>query len=271
MEELRGITDVKRSDINVNVQGINHFTWLSDAWYKNINLIDVYREFCDKYYETGYIKDESNHWMNSSFACAQRVKFDLFKRYGSIAAAGDRHLAEFMPGKMYLADPDTVHEWMFGLTTVEWRKDDLKKRLEKSKKLISGEEKFEIKKTGEEGVHMMQAICGERTLVSNVNLPNIGQAPDLPMGAVVETNAVFRHNTVTPLCAGKMSNEIGAMVSRHVKNHQTILKAALTKNKDLAFTAFVNDPLVTCSYKDAKVLFDEMLQNTKKYLPGWEI
>ncbi|MGN0149826.1 MAG: alpha-glucosidase/alpha-galactosidase [Clostridia bacterium] len=271
LEELRGITDVKRSDINVNVQGINHFTWLSDAWYKNINLIDVYREFCDKYYETGYIKDESNHWMNSSFACAQRVKFDLFKRYGSIAAAGDRHLAEFMPGKMYLADPDTVHEWMFGLTTVEWRKNDLKKRLEKSKKLISGEEKFEIKKTGEEGVHMMQAICGERTLVSNVNLPNIGQAPDLPMGAVVETNAVFRHNTVTPLCAGKMSNEIGAMVSRHVKNHKTILKAALTKNKDLAFTAFINDPLVTCSYKDAKVLFDEMLQNTKKYLPGWEI
>ena len=31
-----------------------------------------------------------------------RVKFDLFLRYGSIAAAaGDRHLAEFMPGDPY--------------------------------------------------------------------------------------------------------------------------------------------------------------------------
>jgi alpha-galactosidase len=271
LDEFRGIKDVQRGDINVNVQGINHFTWLSSAWYKDINLMDVYREFCDKYYETGFIKDESNHWMNSSFACAQRVKLDLFKRYGSIAAAGDRHLAEFMPGKMYLANPDTAHEWMFDLTSVAWRKDDLKKRLEKSKRLVSGEEKFEIKKTGEEGVHMMQAICGERTLVSNVNLPNIGQAPDLPIGAVVETNAVFRHNTVTPLCAGKMSNEINAMVSRHVKNHRTILTAALMKNKELAFTAFINDPLVTCSYKDAKTLFDEMLTNTKKYLPDWDI
>lgn len=271
LEELRGIKNVKRSDINVNVQGINHFTWLSEAWYKDINLMDVYHEFCDKYYESGYIKDESNHWMNSSFECAQRVKFDLFRRYGSIAAAGDRHLAEFMPGKMYLADPDTVHEWMFGLTSVKWRKDDLKKRLDRSKRLVSGEEKFEIKKTGEEGVHMMQALCGERTLVTNVNLPNTGQLPDFPIGSVTETNAVFRHNTVTPLCAGKMTNEIGAMVSRHIKNHRTILKAALTKNKELAFTAFINDPLVTCSYKDAKVLFDEMLRNTKKYLPGWEI
>lgn len=43
--------------------------------------------------------------MNSSFACANRVKFDLFLRYGCIAAAGDRHLAEFMPGKTYLKAP----------------------------------------------------------------------------------------------------------------------------------------------------------------------
>ena len=95
--------------------------------------------------------------------------------------------------------------------------------------------------------------------------------PDLPLGAVVETNAVFRHNTVTPLCAGKMTNEISSMVLRHVKNHRTVLSAALTHDKELAFTAFINDPLVTCSYKDAKALFDEMLRNTKKYLPDWDI
>lgn len=271
LKEMRGIEGLKRNDINVNVQGINHFTWLSSAWYRDINLMEVYREFVDKHYEKGFMLDESNHWMNSSFACAHRVKFDLFRRYGSIAAAGDRHLAEFMPGKMYLADPDTAHEWMFDLTSVQWRKDDLKKRLERSKRLASGEEKFELKKTGEEGVHMMQALAGEGTLVSNVNMPNIGQAPDLPMGTVVETNAVFRHNTVTPLCAGKMLNEISAMVSRHTRNHRTILNAALKKDKELAFTAFINDPLVTCSYADAKALFDEMLKNTKKYLPGWEL
>lgn len=271
LREIRGIEGLRRDDININVHGINHFTWLSSAWHKNIDLMPIYREFADKHYDKGFMLDESNHWMNSSFACAHRVKFDLFRRYGEIAAAGDRHLAEFMPGKMYLASPETAHEWMFDLTTVAWRKDDLKKRLERSKKLVSGEEKFELKKTGEEGVHMMQALAGEGTLVSNVNLPNIGQSPDLPMGAVVETNAVFRHNTVTPICAGKMPNEINAMVSRHVRNHRTILSAALRHDKELAFTAFINDPLVTCSYADARKLFDEMLKNTKKYLPGWEI
>lgn len=271
LEDIRGITGVTRDDININVQGINHFTWLNSAWYRDINLMEVYKEYTDKYYETGHIKDEKNHWMNSSFNSANRIKFDLFKKYGSIAAAGDRHLAEFMPGKMYLADPETVAEWKFGLTTVKWRKENLKERLERSKKLVSGEEKLELKNTGEEGINMMQALAGFKTLVSNVNLPNIGQMDGLPMGAVVETNAVFRHNTVSPVAAGRMTHEVEALVNRHIANHKTILKAALTCDKDLAFKAFINDPLMTASVKDAKVLFDEMLQNTKKYLPNWDI
>ena len=36
------------------------------------------------------------NWANACFACSHGVKFDLFRRYGMIAAAGDRHLAEFM-------------------------------------------------------------------------------------------------------------------------------------------------------------------------------
>ncbi len=267
LKEMRGIENVERKDINVNVQGINHFTWLSSGYYRNIDLLEVYREFVDKYYESGFEgMDEKDHWMNSTFACAHRVKFDLFRRYGQIAAAGDRHLAEFMPGKMYLADPETVKEWKFGLTTVEWRKNDLKERLAKSKRLVSGEEKFELTQTGEEGVNMMQALSGYKTLVSNVNIPNIGQCPDLPIGAVTETNAVFRHNTVTPVCAGAMPNEIHAMVSRHVHNHATIMRASAEHDMDAAFTAFINDPLVTCSYSDAKKLFNEMVENTRKYI-----
>ena len=61
--------------------------------------------------------------MNASFETKNRVKFDLFRRYGLIAAAGDRHLAEFMPGDEYLKDPDTVASWGFKLTTVDSRKE----------------------------------------------------------------------------------------------------------------------------------------------------
>ena len=64
--------------------------------HKGIDLFPVCKEYIDAHYEEGH-HERDKHWMNSSFECAHRVKFDLFRRYGMIAAAGDRHLAEFMP------------------------------------------------------------------------------------------------------------------------------------------------------------------------------
>ena len=74
--------------------------------------------------------------MNSVFDCAHRVKMDLFRKYGWIAAAGDRHLAEFMPGDECLRDPATVQGWKFSLTSVDWRKEDLQKRLARARACI---------------------------------------------------------------------------------------------------------------------------------------
>ena len=43
------------------------------------------------------------------------------------------------------------------------------------------------------------------------------------------------------------------------------------KNLDKAFKAFVANPLVDISLKDAKDLFNEMTNNTKKYLTAYGI
>lgn len=267
--ELRGVEKPERAEIDVNVVGVNHFTWLTKAQYKNIDLFPMYRELVDKYYESGYVNGGDKNWMNNSFECAQRVKFDLFKRFGYIAAAGDRHLAEFCPGKWYLADPECVREWKFGLTTVNWRKKDLKQRLEKSARLVSGEEKFKMNDTGEDGVKQIRALLGLGNLVTNVNLPNRGQIPNLPLGAVVETNARFAANTVTPVFAGNLPETVYPLVARISGEQQMLTEAALTRNLDLAFAAFTNDPLVTVSPSDAKKLFDEMIENTRAYLADY--
>ena len=271
LQDIKGIQNASREDIHINVLGVNHFTWIDRASYKGMNLIEIYREFADKYYEEGYEGTDKGHWMNNSFASAQRVKFDLFKRLGVIAAAGDRHLAEAVPGYWYLKNPETVSSWKFGLTTVEWRKEDLKQRLEKSRKLVNGEEEFKLKETGEEGVKQIKALLGLQELITNVNMPNMGQMKDVPIGAVVETNALFRRDSVTPIMAGKLPASVHSLVIRQVENQETILKAALNKDKKLAFAAFTNDPLVAIPIDEAEKLFNEMLQNTKKYLPGWDI
>ena len=128
-----------------------------------------------------------------------------------------------------------------------------------------------LKDTGEEGVMMMEALLGFGDMVTNVNLPNIGQISNLPLGAVVETNATFTAGGVKPVMAGDIPKNIYALIARIVGEQEMVLEAAVTRNLDLAFEAFANDPLVTINRDDAKILFDEMIENTKSYLTMYNI
>lgn len=273
VEETFGITGIERKDIHVNVLGINHFTWFDYASYEGIDLFPVYREYIEKHFEEGY-KENDGNWANASFECKHRVKFDLFRRYGMIAAAGDRHLAEFMPGDEYLKDPETVAGWDYGLTTVEWRKEDLKNRLEKSRRLLEENEEVELKPTGEEGILLIRALCGLDRMVSNVNIPNTNhQIPNLPADAIVETNAVFERDAIRPLIAGNLPENVKALIMPHIENHEYTLEAALACDKELVVRAFLNDPNVRsakCSEEKVRKLVDDMIQGTMEYLPeGW--
>ena len=268
-----GVSDIKRPDIHVNVVGINHFTWFTKASWRNHDLFPIYADFIDKHYEEGY-NDPDRNWANSSFNCAHRVKFDLFRRFGAIAAAGDRHLAEFMPGDTYLKDPATVESWKFGLTTVDWRKNDLKARLARSAKLAAGEEQVDLKPTGEEGILLIKALCGIGRLVSNVNVPNYaGQIPNISRDTVVETNAVFSYDSISPMYAGPVPEQVLNLLAPHIENQRDILEASLNCDFDLALTAFMRDPLVAgrITKEQGASLLHDMISNTAAYLPdGWK-
>ena len=263
-----GIDGVKRQDLYTTVTGINHFTWLTRASWKGMDLMPLYAAFADKYFDSGYDEGGDDNWMNSYFNCAQRVKFDLFRRYGAIAAAGDRHLAEFT-APWYTKDPETVRSWKFGLTPVDWRIEDLKRRLQRSDDLISGKEELKLKPSGEEGHLLLKAVLGLGDLVSNVNIPNRGQIPNLPLGAVVETNAFFGLDRIEPIYAGPMPASILPLVARHIYNQENTLTTALTCDRKLGFSTFMNDPqLASVTLDDGRKLFNDMLENQRAYLPN---
>lgn len=271
LDEMLGIKDVERHEIKVNPVAVNHFTWLTKATYKNIDLFPYYNEFCDKHLNNEIKIDMpvDGNWMNHHFSSSELVKMDLFKKFGYIAAAGDRHLVEFCPGKWYLESPEAISKMHFNLTTVEWRKNELKERLEKSKKLLSGDMNIELVPTGEEGVNQMRALLGLCDLVTNVNIPNKGQIANLPLGAVVETNAVFRDNSLEPVFAGSIPESIYPLVSRICSQQELLSEGIAERNIEKIFLVFANDPLVTCSMDEARKLFDKMCQNTKEYLDAY--
>ena len=117
----------------------------------------------------------------------------------------------------------------------------------------------------------MRALLGLCDLVTNVNIPNVGQIPNLPMGAIVETNATFRANSLVPVMAGNIPDIIYPLISRICGGQEIVARACMERNLELAFLAFANDPLVTIPLDQARKLFNEMVENTKEYLAMYDL
>ena len=125
-----------------------------------------------------------------------------------------------------------------------------------------------LEPSGEEGHLLLKALLGLGDMVSNVNIPNRGQIPNLPLNSVVETNALFGMDRIEPLFAGPMPANLLPLVARHVYNQENTLTAALNCDRRLGFTTFMNDPqLAGARVEDGQRLFDDMLENQREYLP----
>jgi alpha-galactosidase len=254
-----------RDEIKVNVLGINHFTWIDKATYQGQDLLALLGQHIESPGTLrAYTQAEVEGW-NDWFHSADQVKFTLFKRYGILAAAGDRHLVEFLPG--FIRSPETLFEWGVIRTPVSWRIARWKTAPQKTRDLMDGVLPLVLEPSGEEGVGMLRALLGLGDLVTNVNLENAGQVFNLPLHTVVETNAHFSRDEVRPLAAGELPAGIAPLIHQHSADQELIVEAALTGNTDLAFQAFFNDPTNHLPIDTAWELFNKLLQLNREYMP----
>lgn len=272
--EQLGVPQPDRHEIYTDAAGVNHFTWITKASWHGTDLLALLPGFMDKYYESGCFSDPTSDLRefapNAYFIDGRRIKMDLFRRFGAMGAAGDRHLAEFMNGADYLRDSSTAHSWGFTLTPVSYRKENQLRLKEESIRLANGELPVEVKHSDEEGVDLIRAILGLGDKVSNVNMPNRGQMPQLPLGSIVETNCVFTHDSVVPMAAGALPGGAIAHVRRACDNIDNLCEGIRSRDMNLIFEAFMNQALCSrLSSSDGRKLFRTMVDNTKEYLVDW--
>ncbi len=268
-DHIEEAEDVPGSDIDITVKGINHFTWIDEAHWRDH---DVFQYLDDELearrplagFEAGEFSD-AGYWINN-----HRIALDLYDRFGLLAAAGDRHLAEFVPWYLAVDDPEEFHRWGVRLTPSSARVD-ADEGPAKMERYLSGDESFEFTQSGEEAVDIMRALLGLEPIKTNVNHPNVGQCPDLPDDAVVETNVMITGGGVSPITAGTLPPQIRSMVERHVTNQETIVEAGMDGDLDLAFQAFLNDPLVTIERDEAQELFARLIETEREYFTDYDL
>ena len=180
----------------------------------------------------------------------------MLQHFGILGAAGDRHLAEFVPG--FTRSPETLFRYGIIRTPVSWRIERWKAGPQVAHGYMDGSIPLKLQNSGEEMVQMVKALLGMGDLMTNVNVENQGQISNLPLRAVVETNALFSRDRVQPLAAGALPAGVHGLVARHIADQEMIIEAALARDEDLAFQAVFNDPTTGLPIDQAWKMFKEI-------------
>jgi len=156
------------------------------------------------------------------------------------------------------------------LTSVDYRIKLREERLIELDKVSNGEKDIELKPSDEEAIALIEAILGKHQKISNVNMINKGQVRDLPLGAIVETNALFTNDQVTPLLAKKLPALPLGLVKRNSDNIDLLYEGIKNRDLNQIFEAFHNQPLLdSITKKEALNLFIDMINNTRNYLDSY--
>ena len=117
-------------------------------------------------------------------------------------------------------------------------------------------------------IEQIVALIGGDPFVSNVNLPNTGQIGWLPEDTIVETNATFGPDGISPLPGGRLGAPLEAIISGHATRQSALVRAVLTGDREALFPLFYQDPLVNCLAQDkAAKMYAEMVAATAKVVP----
>lgn len=255
---------VSRREIKTNIIGINHFTWINEVSYQGNDLIPEFRRFAEEYSESGFEK-KPNEYKTNPNANANMIKFDLFMRYGFIPSSDDKSMAEFCP-PWYLRNPKVASAWKIALPAPSQMKRMKTEKAMRSKRLMTGEEALKVGSSGTDCVLQIKALLGLNNLISNADCLNKGQISNLPYGEVVQTKVLFSQNSIQPVISGDLPDEICSLTLRHIFNQKMLVRAVKEKDLDIAFNAFINDPLSSIDLVSATEAYRELLKISRTHL-----
>ncbi len=205
-------------------------------------------------------------WTKGDLMASNKVKLELFRRFGALPAAGDRHLVEFFPG--FLTEESGWGErWGVGLTSIEDRERSQKEYVGEFEAELGSDEVSEWP-SGELVAPLIDSLTTGTLRPLPLNIPNAGQCPDLPDGVVVEsicladsTGVRGRHAAVTPSVLGEQLRRISA-------SQELTVEAALSGDPDKVFAALIADPLAgRIDFDRLQTMTQQLLSATSRWLP----
>jgi len=258
--------------VRASVTGINHFPVLTELEVDGANGFDLLRALVD---EVGGLRSlrpsagraEAEPFSKLDFARRHVFKLTLLDRWGTFPAAGDRHIAEFVP---FALTPES--EWgaayNIELSPISRRQAHQAGYVADVDAWLAGTKDLQTWPSGELPSPMIEAMLSGEPFEAPVNIPNAGQAPGLPRDVVLESVCVIDADGIRGRDQCLLPPPYDEIVRRQVVTQELTVEAALRGDRALAAQAFALDPLA--GRGDLGVMesmVDELLAGTAEWLP----
>jgi alpha-galactosidase len=206
-------------------------------------------------------------WTKGALLDANRVKLELFRRFGALPAAGDRHLVEFFPG-FVTEESGWGERWGVQLTSIDDRREWLRHFVAAFEELLAASD---VPRTpsGELVAPLIDARLRDDPHSYPLNLPNMGQCPDLPDDVVVESMCTVDARGVRGRDRTCAPPVLAEYVRRVSVSQELTVEAAITGDRGKVLEAMLADPLAgRIDFDQLVAMTDELLGATSPWLPA---
>ncbi|HEY84008.1 MAG TPA: alpha-glucosidase [Chloroflexi bacterium] len=255
-DHLPKILDTPLSNLSFTAGGLNHFSVLLEARYKDSGA-DAYPDIRAKapaYFENA--TSSSSFFSNDPPPrpwAGRRMFMEILDKFGYLPITEDSHFGEYIQWAYGLADHKDIHD--FYQRYKAWSFEGV------SEMRIEG---------SDEGtwqlIPIIEGILSDSGYTElAVNIMNNGCIDNLPRDMVVEIPATVDKNGVHGVKLGALPKGIAGLLNNQVAAIDLAVEAALTGSREIALQALLVDPIVT-SLSGAEKLLDDMLELQKPYL-----
>ena len=257
---LARLIDVPLQETWSKAVGVNHFTWITDFLYQGQDAWPLVREA---------IEQKTDEKMK------QRHTWELFDTFNAFPCVGDGHICEFIPGfqgkGQYYGKTfgvDAAHN--FEKYARSW--DDVFSDMadqaygRKPLELVSDNKEGEVFRDEDLFIDVLSAAMGGESVERTINLPNSGQVPGLPEGAVIESTTLVNGAGFHPLAYPQIPNGIKAIMLRIFGAQELTIDAAIKGDRQLVVQSLMAD-LTAIRKADAEKLTEKILKEHRAYLP----
>lgn len=262
--ELARYLDVPIEEISYWVAGINHMAWFLELKWLGENAYPLLRK---RFKDSKVYSRLDAHW-----AGADIVRALIFKAFGYFNTESSQHMSEYVP--YFRKRPQ-----LFDRYKLNYRLDTLKefnvrrmKQDDELKKMLQSNIKIPIERSDEYCSYIIHSIETGISRRINANVKNTGLITNLMEGCCVEVPCLVDKRGIHPCYVGNLPPQCAALNRTNINVHELGVKAAVEKDKELAFQAILLDPLTSAmlTIDETRKMVDEMFKAETTFLKRFD-